>query len=341
MYRSIAALLLVFGLYASAGGQVLGGRNTFAFLDLPASPQLTALGNVNVSQQTSDITLSLLNPALLRPDMHSQLAASYAAYFGDVKYGHAMSGYYAKKLQTTFSASLQYLNYGTLPQTDATGTIQGNFNARDLHAQLSAARQYLERWHYGISLHFVSSRYGAYAASGLLADVGITYQDTIHGLQVGIVARNMGGQLHTYAPGQEEPLPFDLQVGVSKQLAHVPLQLSATLHHVYQFDVRYDDPGDAVADTAKKGSHVADKLFRHAVLAVQWKIAHYVELTGAYNYLRRQELAQTDAKGASGLSMGVAVVTRKIQLRYARSYYQRSAAFNHLGINIPLQEWMH
>ncbi|HEY0273486.1 MAG TPA: hypothetical protein VGC22_09900, partial [Chitinophaga sp.] len=236
---------------------------------------------------------------------------------------------------------IQYLDYGALPQTDATGAILGNFNARDLHAQVSAARQYLERWHYGVTLHLVSSRYGAYTATGLLADVGLAYQDTLRGWQAGLVARNMGGQLRAYAPGQGEPLPFDLQVGISKQLAHVPLQLSATLHHVYQFDVRYADPEDAVGDTTKGGGHLADKIFRHAVFAVQWKIGQYVELTGAYNYLRRQELALTDAKGASGLSFGAAVVTRKIQLRYARSYYQRSAAFNHLGINIPLKDWMH
>lgn len=332
-------LLLLCSLGITANAQVLGGKSVFAFLDLPASPQITALGNVNVSQQNNDITLSLLNPALLRPEMHSQLAASYAAYFGDVKYGHAMGGMYANKLQTTFSASIQYLNYGQMPQTDATGAVLGSFNASDLSAQVSAARQYLERWHYGVTIRFVSSRYGPYKASGVLADVGLTYQDTTHGMQIGLVARNMGGQLKSYVPGQGEPMPFDLQIGISKQLAHVPLQLSATLHHVYQFDVRYADPGDAVGDTTK-GNHVADKLFRHAVFAVQWKIGQYLEVTGAYNYLRRQELAITDAKGASGLSFGLAVVTRKIQLRYARSYYQRSAAFNHLGINIPLQDWM-
>lgn len=332
MYRRIVLLLLITGPGVVARAQVLGGKSTFAFLDLPASPQITALGNVNVSQHNSDITLSLLNPALLRPEMGSQLAASYAAYFADVKYGHAMGGYDASKLQTTFAAGIQYLNYGIMPQTDAAGTIQGSFTARDLNAQVSASRQYLERWHYGVTLHFVSSRYGAYAASGLLADVGLAYQDSLHGLQIGLVARNMGGQLKNYVPGEGEPLPFDLQLGISKQLAHVPLQLSATLHHLYQFDVRYADPAE---DSTITG-HTVDKLMRHAVFAVQWNIGKYLELTGAYNYLRRQELALTDAKGASGLSFGAALVTRKIQLRYARSYYQRSAAFNHLGINIAL-----
>ncbi|HEY0610578.1 MAG TPA: hypothetical protein VGD35_13005, partial [Chitinophaga sp.] len=53
----------------------------------------------------------------------------------------------------------------------------------------------------------------------------------------------------------------------------------------------------------------------------------------------RQELAWSGQAGLSGFSAGVGVITRKLQLRYARAWYQRAAAFNQLGINLPLQQW--
>jgi hypothetical protein len=300
---------------------------------------------MTVSQQTQDISVAIASPALLRPSMHGHLQANYTNYLAGVHYGHAMFGYHADRLQTTLVASVQYVNYGTISQTDAAGNVQGTFKPRDLAFQLTASRRYLERWYYGVTLKFIHSGYQQYSSSGIAADVGIAYQDTARQLQIGLAARNMGAQLRTYVTNNREPLPFDLQLGISKRLPHLPLQLSATIHHLYQFDIRYADPsldeGTVISDgdTTRPGGKTFDKLFRHFVLAAQWDIARYVELTLSYNHLRRQELGWSGQQGMSGFSAGVGVITRKLQLRYARSWYQRAAAFNQLGINLPLQQW--
>lgn len=324
---------------------MLGGKNVFTFLELPPAPQITALGGMNVSQHGNDLSLALLNPALLRPTMHTNFQVNYAIYFAGVKYSHILAAYHVKRLSTTFATSLQYMGYGDLTHTDATGAVSGTFRPSDFAWQLSASRQYLEKWHYGISLKYIRSRYLEFRSTGIGADVGIAYQDTARGWQLGFTARNMGAQISTYT-GTEEPLPFDLLVGVSKRLKYVPLQLSATLHHVYQFDIRYADPDfDEGAyiengDTVSRGGGTIDKIFRHFILAAQFEIGKYVEITAAYNHLRRQELAVLNAEGVSGFSLGAGVVLKKLQLRYARSWYQRSTAFNHLGIQLPLNQWM-
>ncbi|MET7001035.1 type IX secretion system protein PorQ [Chitinophaga defluvii] len=328
----------------SATGQVLGGKHVFSFLDLPPAAQVTALGSVNVAQQNNDLSLTALNPALLRENMDMHLQVNYAAYFAGVKYGHGMIGYHASGLNTTFAASMQYVNYGQVTHTDAAGNILGTFTPRDFTVQVSASRRYLEKWYYGMTMKFVHSRYQQYVSSGIGADVGIAYQDTARLMQIAVVAKNMGVQLRTYAYQEQEPLPFDLQVGISQRLRHVPLQLSATIHHIYQFDVRYADPAwdnGAIINTANsaEGNNTFDKLFRHFVLAAQMEVGKYVELTASYNHLRRQELALDRQKGLSGFSAGIGVVTKKLQLRYARSWYQQATAFNQLGINIPLREW--
>lgn len=344
MLRYLLILLL---LSSVASAQVLGGKNVYSFLDLPAAPQITALGGVNVSQQNNDLSLALLNPALLRPSMHTHLQVNYAGYFAGVKYLHVTAAFHVPSVATTFATSLQYVGYGDITHTDAAGNIMGTFRPNDLAWQISASRQYLEKWHYGLSLKYIHSRYLQYQSSGISTDVGISYQDTARGWQAGLVAKNMGTQLTTYdGAGEKEPLPFDLQIGISKRLAHVPLQLSATLHHIYQFDIRYADPGfeDGTViengDTTGNGSGAVDKIFRHFVLAAQFEVGKYVELTAAYNHLRRKELAMISQQGLSGFSLGIGVIVNKIQLRFARSWYQRTVAFNHLGISLPLNQWM-
>lgn len=335
-------LFILLLLSSAAQAQVLGGKNVYSFLDLPAAPQITALGGMNVSQQNNDLSLALLNPALLRPAMHTQLQVNYALYFAGVKYTHVATAFHVPSIATTFATSLQYVGYGDITHTDAAGNVMGTFRPNDLAWQVSASRKYLEKWHYGLSIKYIHSRYLEYQSSGISTDVGISYQDTARGWQAGLVAKNMGADLG----GEKEPLPFDLQVGISKKLAHVPLQLSATLHHIYQFDIRYADPGFENGtvvengDTTRNGSGTVDKIFRHFVLAAQFEVGKYVELTAAYNHLRRKELAMISEQGLSGFSFGIGVIVSKIQLRFARSWYQRTVAFNHLGISLPLNQWM-
>ncbi|PWV49556.1 type IX secretion system protein PorQ [Chitinophaga sp. S165] len=330
---------------STASAQVLGGKSVFSFLDLPVSPQIAALGGSNTSLQNNDIALSALNPALLRESMHQHLQVNYTNYLGGVQYGHALFGYHLEKYSTTLAGSVQYIDYGSVTQTDAAGNILGNFKPRDMAFQLTASRRYLERWYYGISIQYIQSSYQQYKASGLAVHVGLNYQDTAHHWQAGLVVRNMGTQIKTYTKDNQEPLPFDLQIGISKKLENLPLQFSATIHHVHQFDVRYADPdfqeGTIISDgdTTTNGGNTADKIFRHFILAAQWEIGRYIELTASYNHLRRQELGLPQQKGMSGFSGGLGIITRKLQLRYTRSWYQRSEALNQLGINLPLLEW--
>jgi len=299
-----------------------------------------------VSQQNNDLSLALLNPALLRPAMHTHLQVNYAGYFAGIKYSHAAFAWHHAPSATTFATSLQFTGYGQMTHTDAAGNVLGTFSPNDFVWQVNASRRYLQKWHYGAAVKYIHSQYLSYRSTGLAVDVGLAFQDTARGWQAGLVARNMGGQLSSYGASDSEPLPFDLQVGVSKRLQHLPLQLSATLHHVYQFDIRYADPsleenividnGDTVS---ARGSGI-DKVFRHFVLAAQFEVGKYVELTASYNHLRRRELAVLNQQGLSGFSLGVGVIVSKLQLRFARSWYQRAAAFNHLGINLPLNQWM-
>ncbi len=321
--------------------QTLGGNAVFSFLKLPGNPQLSALGGVNVSNISSDIGLAFNNPSLLRASMHSQLAVSFNNMYAGIKNYHGMIGYHLDKPQVTMAIGIHSLDYGILAQTDAAGNILGSFRPGDYVLQASASKRYLGHWYYGLSLKYIHSNYGLYRSNALAGDVGFSYSDTIRLFQAALVIKNMGFQLSHYDGISGEELPFDLQIGVTKRLANAPLQLSLTVHHLHRFDVLYDDTTfNGANGFGNKSNKTLENLLRHLVLAVQGYIGERIELTAAYNYLRRVELGIPSASnGMNGFSLGAGILFRKLQIRYARSYNQNNSAYNQFGLNLALHDY--
>jgi hypothetical protein len=342
--RLVLLILLIGFFLLPAQSQTLGGNSVYNFLKLSNTPQLTGLGGINISNQSADIGLAFNNPALLQDEMHSQASFVFNSFYAGIKNYHLMTGYHHEKWATNFAFGINYFSYGNIPETDLTGNILGSFRPVDYVIQVSASRRYQERWHYGATLKFIHSGYGNYTSSGLALDMGLTYTDTANLLQVSLVLKNMGAQLSSYTGSAAGDLPFDMQMGISKKLARAPLQFSVTAHSLHRFDIRYNDTafnnenGIDLNPNGKK--YIFDKLFRHIVVAAQLFIGDKVEISTAYNHLRRKELnIGQSANGLNGFSLGLGVLLKKIQLRYARSYYQNNSGYNQFGLNIRLSDY--
>jgi len=324
--------------------QTLGGNSVFNFLKLPATPQLTALGGINTSHISNDVGLAFNNPALLKPSMHSQLNAVFNGLYNGISAYHLSLGYHHEKLNTNFGWGIHFINYGSIQETDASGNIYGSLHPVDWVMQVSASRSYLEKWNYGATLKYISSNYGQYRSSGIAVDVGLLYHDTSALFSASILAKNMGTQLKTYEGTDPDDLPFDLQLGVSKRLENSPFGFSLTAHHLHQFDIRYNDADFNEVNGFPNGSNkkfTFDKLFRHVVVAANVYLADKVELTAGYNYLRRKELnIGNTGNGLNGFSMGAALILPKLQVRIARSQYQRNTAYTQFGLSLALNQYM-
>lgn len=342
--RRSALVISIFLCTTGVRAQVTGGQAAFEYLNLSQSPHATALGGNNVSNPGKDVTLMLQNPALNRPGMHNELAVNYNAYFAGIKVSNLAYSYYLPKLATSFGLGVQYLNYGDFIQTDNTGIQNGNIHAADYAITLNASRAYGERWRYGAAIKWAQSNLYDRKAGAILADIGVVYTDTANLLSVGITAKNIGFTVQKYNPSSSaEPLPFDLQLGISKRFAHLPLRLLGTVHHLYEWDVRYNNPQDidrsnvfGTADTTDSKSHFADKLFRHFILGAELLVGKRITVTVAYNHLRRGELSLAEKRALSGFSFGAGLHLNKFQLYYGRSYYHLAGANNEFGLNISL-----
>lgn len=299
---------------------------------------LSALGGVNTSFILNDVGLAGNNPALFTKDLHAQAGVSFNSYFAGVKAYNLASGYHQERLNTTLGGAVSFIDYGNNPQTDASGNEEGEFRPKDYVLQLSAARKYGERWQYGMNGKFIRSDLGQYRSSGLAFDFSVLYKDSARQLSFGVLAKNMGVQLSTYS-GNREDLPFDLQLGVTKKLAKAPLGFSVTAQHIHQLDLVYEDTLFNSENNFSTNKSAFNKLFNHFVFATHIYLGNHLQLAIGYNRLRREELNLGSAgNGLNGFSGGLDAQFRKIHIQYARAYFQRSYAYNQLGINLQLNQ---
>lgn len=346
--RAAAGLCFISALYTPVHAQVVGGQRAFEYLRMSNSPHVSALGGYVPASLDQDVAFTLQNPALLNPRYHNQLSASYNIYYAGISIANLQYAYHVAPLNTDFGFGVQYLNYGSFQNTDEQGNNLGDIGASDYSVNFSASRQYLEHWRYGATVKWAHSNLGDRSAMAVLADVGITYEDTANLWSIGLVAKNIGFTLKKYNPqNQAEPLPFDLQIGISKQLKNLPLRLYMVGHHLYEWDVRYNNPEDKVNnsligqdeedDTNKK--YTIDKLFRHINFGAELILGKRLTLTAAYNHLRRSELGVQDVKKTAGFSFGAGVNLNKLYVRYARSYYASAGAYNEIGLSFQLNKF--
>ena len=334
--KTILGVILLFstGILRS---QTLGGNAVYNFMKLPMGGQLSALGGKNVSLFSADLSLITENPALLRKDHHGFVSSSFnhLAPFTNALQG--IGAYYHQKSNTSFAVGMLHLLYGQETQTDASGNSLGSFRAYDQLISASFAKSYGKRWHYGASLKLIHSNFGVFRSTGLAADVGLTYYDEGKKLQLGFAAKNMGTQLSTYG-GKAEDLPFDLVIGITKQLEKAPLRFSLTAQRLHQFDLLYNDTlynNENFGATSDDG--VVRKIFSHFVLGTELLLGDKLVVLAGYNVLRRNELSiKNIASGLTGFSYGLQLKLNRLQIYYARSHYQSTIVQNQFTLSVRL-----
>jgi hypothetical protein len=310
--------------------QTQGGNPVFSFLKNPATASLAALGGSNVSLIDNNVAAGFSNPSLLRPAHHGQIATSFSSLFAGISQYCAMAGY--SMGGQTVGLGIQYLNYGSIDQTDAAGAILGVYRPSDFAVQMGISKQYKENFWLGATAKFIHSNYGVYRSSALALDASINYFNEAQGLQAGLVVSNMGTQLNAYAGAVKEELPFEITAGISKKLEEAPLQFSLTLVQLQHFNLLGTDSTFIISESGKNYSGF-DKVMSHVVLGAQLRLRDNIHCNLGYNVLRRQSLnGYNITNGLNGLTLGVGVLLNKLHINYATGFYQRNM-FHQLSLN--------
>lgn len=336
-YRIFLLTFCSVTLNVTSWAQTVGGNAAFSFISQPNTAQLASLGGINISQQTNDLGMAYQSPALLRKSMSHQISTSFNSFLAGINNYNVATAFYLPKIDLTVGGGLQYLNYGSITQTNAAGNILGTFKPNDFAVQIMAAKQYKERFWLGTTVKFLQSNYGAYRSSGIAMDIGLLYADTNKLMQMGVLIKNIGTQLSTYSPGiPKEELPFDVQAGISKRLANAPIQFSLTAHNLHRLNIFYEDTAFNTAEGDLRKVSGLQKVFAHLIFSTQVYLSDKAEISIGYNFLRRQDLLVFNTtNGLNGLTAGVGFLLKKLHIRYATGFYQRNT-FHQFSLNFNL-----
>jgi hypothetical protein len=336
--RKSSAILLITALLwlpAALNGQ-LGGDNTYEFLNLPWSARGSVLGGTIISLADDDPSLLVCNPALAGSTMSGMLTLGFASYlagisFGSVHYVHQHSG------NTTLAAGLNWLSYGSFIEANEAGAITGSFRAAEYAINIAGSRKIDTIFAVGVNLKPILSQLESYTSVGFAVDIGgfVTSRDST--LTAGIVLRNIGMQLTTYAGETREKIPFEIQAGISKKLPHAPLRFSLTMRNLQKFNLTHDyDTIDfgGITGSTDADAGFTEKLLRHALFGIECLPHRNFWVGAGYNYQRRSELRIENGGAAAGFSWGFGLNISGFRLAFSRATYHMAGGTTQFSLSL-------
>lgn len=311
------AIIVILTLIACQHIVAQESRSAYNFLRLPVSAHAAALGGDNITIIDDDQMLIFSNPALLASVSDKTISLSYMNYMAGTSMAGAAFNRVVKE-KASWAASAQYISYGTMKQTGTDGTQLGEFSAKDVAVAGYFSYMLSERIVGGITAKFVTSYIGNYSSIGMGVDLGLNYYDPDHDWSVSLVGKNLGGQLKAY-DDEYDPMPIDIQLGVSKRFAHTPFRVSATLVDLNHWNYKFTN---------------------HLVVGIDAALSESIWLGAGYNFRRANEMNIDDADGGgthgAGLSFGAGLNLQRFKLNIAYGKYHVSSTSLMLNVGYTL-----
>ena len=318
----------------------LGGTSTSSLLSLASTAPQAALGN-GLSTRAYNASVSFNNPALVTTIKKKTGLLSWTPLSAGI---HQVSAGYANSLtqHTSMLQAIHFINYGEIVERDELAVASGSFSPFALMSQTSIGHQH-GPYQLGVSVkQVVEQLYPSYSSWSIASDWSIIRTDTSKDFNIGLQIKNLGGQLIAFTDNRES-MPFDVQIGISKKLAHLPFTYFLTYHHLTEWDIYLESQEVESTllgnDTSGVGAFAKalDNLSRHMTLGGIWQLGKGFNIQLGYNHLINRELRQTGLGGMPGFSFGTSLRIKKaIWLHYSRASFGVARKVNQLSIEMDL-----
>ncbi len=327
----------------------VGGDNVYEFLNLSPSARTTGLGGNLITVKDDDIALAFANPSVLNSTMHHQLSFNHNINVAGIGNGYVAYGYHFDEWKTTFQGGLKYISYGEFDAANEFGQQEGTFKASEYALTIGAGYQLYDKVSIGTNIKYIISQLESYTSNGLTGDIAAFYQDTSSRFSATLVLKNIGGQLTTYRAGNNEPIPYEVQFGISKRLRYLPFRLSIIVHNLQRWNILYDDP-DAVDNTfflgeeptqTDEGNEFVQNLFRHFIFNGEFLLGKKdnFRMRIGYNHFQRSDLSVANFRNLAGFTMGLGLKINRFRIDYGRNFYHLAGSQNHFSISTNFREF--
>lgn len=303
--RPVLATILVLVLGAAPVAAQPGAEMTsFSVLRIEPSARAAALGGAFGAVADGDVNAFFYNPAVPGPSASRTGSVSYLDHLSDFSVGSAAYSHTLPGLGTTLSGGVRFGRWGEIEGRDRFGEPTGDFGAGEMVLTAGAARPLGRRGRYGGALHLMHAYIDEARAQALALDLGGVYRVPRYRLVLGASLRHLGGMVDGFG-ARRERLPLDLQVGLSKRLAHLPVLLTASAYDLTQLSEGIE------------GGDTADHVLAHLAFGAELQPGDVLRVRAGYNHRRSKELALTDRFDLAGVGLGFGLTVRALTVDYA------------------------
>lgn len=307
---------LVFTLLLSVLATISWGQESqteYNFLRLPVSAHAAALGGENITIIEDDPALMFSNPALAASVSDMTVGLNYMNYMKGANYMGA-SFTKAIKEKATIAGGIQYMNYGKMKEVDENNVQTGEFSASEIAIQGIFSYELARNLVGGITAKFITSYIGNYNSMAVGVDLGLNWYEPETEWSVSAVAKNLGGQVKAYEEDFGK-MPLDLQLGVSKTFAALPVRLSLTFVDLTHYNYRF---------------------INHLNLGAEVLLSQNIWIGAGYNFRKAEEMkigtGDDESAHGAGFSIGAGVNLERFRLNLAYGKYHASS--NSIMVNL-------
>jgi hypothetical protein len=338
--KTLPIIFLFFVSIASA--QFVGGESVTQIVDLPSSARAQYLGKAAFTYTDKDVSLAPTNSSLLDVSMKYkvQLGSSFM-------YGNDMLNIYTVlpiQKKHALGLGIQKMDYGYVPITDVNGIGYGRIRPQEyvFQGQYSFA---FHKYKVGIGTKFIYTELVSNPSLACGIDISALRSDSSGSQTYGFIIKNVGGEI-IQSKNESKLLPFDIQFGYSKRLAHMPFRFGVVAHHLHTWNITYDDPASATksgfgnSTTTSTEYSFVDNLFRHLAFSGELYLGKIIRVGMSYDHLKRSELSFEGNKGLAGFSFGLGIVTKRFDFGYAHSKYTTVGSINHFSLVVKVNEFL-
>ncbi len=259
-------------------------------------------------------------------------------------------------LNARFAPGVQFTNYGSVPQTDFSGNINGEFRPVDyvacrpapagtIHEQMA----FLRRIHQIHPLFLWGSTGRPRPCHWISASaITIRHHYGRHLLWLSIMGAQSDGICRI---GKEEITSVRPATGyLQKRLANAPLQFSITATGICTGSIsgmktRHSMRRMVLNKMEKERIFSSTNCFKNALWSAPSAMLRTRSngASGTIICAGKQPNMGSRGNGLNGFSLGAGALFRKLQIRYARSWYQRtigSSSNHNFGLSLRLNDYL-
>ncbi len=304
MKRLFAAVLLF--------AATLSAQTTYNFLTMDNSPRAAALAGGFVAA-TDDPNIIFYNPAGINTLRKTPVSFSFLKHLDGIN-SVSLSASHRFENIGRISTGIQLVNYGSFTSADKFGNKLGTFNASEFAISVGYGNEIDKNFYYGVNFRFIYSGIEKYSSTGISTDLGLLYLIPESKWSFGLSVLHLGKQLSNYTT-VEESLPLDVRIGLTKELAHLPLKFYVSVNHL-----------------ADKYDKIADR-FSQWTVGGELRLSNSLMLRLGYDNNKRDEMSLGLSSGIAGFSAGFGLKVKGYLIDYAFSSFGPTGNLHRFGIS--------